>query len=130
MLNELEIIFFLHIIEETKWQFDDAMLNDFASQFNYDFLNIVHEVNSNLYLKVYKPDEYKRLILYLVCCAYAIKGYLNENADVHFINVHLNQFVKLEYDNSIERKVVSTFHGFLEVAFYVRLFQDHASQHQ
>jgi hypothetical protein len=82
MLNELEIIFFLHIIEETKWNFQDPLIADFTPNFNFDFLNIIHEVQ--------EQSEYQKLILYLLCCAYAIKGYLNESTDVHFINVHLH----------------------------------------
>ena len=88
MLNELEIIFFLHIIEETKWNYKEPLISDFVQYFNFDFLNIIHEVQDQ--------NEYHKLILYLISCAYAIKGYLTENQEVYYINIHISQYVSLE----------------------------------
>ena len=44
MLNELEIIFFLHIIQDCGWNYHNELVTSFEKEFNCDFLNIIHEV--------------------------------------------------------------------------------------
>jgi hypothetical protein len=90
MLNELEIIFYLHMIEETKWNYKDNLIKDFLIHFNLDFLPVVAS-------EVKNEEEYSRLLVYLVFCAYTMKNYLNENTDVSLINAHIQSFMKIEY---------------------------------
>lgn len=71
LFNELEVIYFGYILEETKWKIDDIELRKHA-YFMIDFLNIT-EVNDLL--------EYKSVLLFLILTAYGVKAYLNEESE-------------------------------------------------
>lgn len=84
LFNELEIIFFSYVLEESKWKVDDIEVRKHAYFMN-DFLNIT-EVKDLL--------DYKSVLLYLILTAYGVKYYLNEETDMKMFNQHMNTIVR------------------------------------
>ena len=82
-LNELEIIFLGYILEENKWAINDEDLKKHSFTLA-DFLNISD---------VREPLEYKRVLLYLVLSAYAVKFYLNPIEDMEIFGNYLDAVI-------------------------------------
>lgn len=76
LFNELELIFFGYVLEESKWKVDDIEVRKQAYFMN-DFLNIT-EVKDLL--------DYKSVLLYLILMAYAVKFYLNDEQEMRVFN--------------------------------------------
>lgn len=84
LFNELELIFFGYVLEESKWKVDDIEVRKHAYFMN-DFLNIT-EVKDLL--------DYKSVLLYLILTAYGVKYYLNEESEMKMFAQHMNTIVK------------------------------------
>jgi hypothetical protein len=84
LFNELELIFFGYVLEESKWKVEDIEVRKHAYFMN-DFLNIT-EVKDLL--------DYKAVLLYLILTAYGVKFYLNEEAEMLVFSAHMNTIVK------------------------------------
>ncbi|KAL4499276.1 hypothetical protein ABPG72_006862 [Tetrahymena utriculariae] len=84
LFNELELIFFGYVLEESKWKVDDIEVRKQAYFMN-DFLNIT-EVKDVL--------DYKSVLLYLILMAYAVKFYLNDEQEMRVFNQHMHTIVK------------------------------------
>ncbi|CAD8080837.1 unnamed protein product [Paramecium sonneborni] len=90
MFNELEIIFFLHIIQEQKWRYDDQIIQDFQPYFKQDFLS--SQENQNI-------EGFKQLLLFLICCGYTIKCFFNDPCDLEIIQItdHIQQYCQKDF---------------------------------
>ncbi|CAD8151417.1 unnamed protein product [Paramecium octaurelia] len=94
MFNELEIIFFLHTIEEQKWRYDDQLISDFSAYFKQDFLS--NQENQNV-------EGFKKLLLFLICCGYTIKCFFNDSNDQEIILItdHIQQYCQKDFKKSL-----------------------------
>ncbi|CAD8045714.1 unnamed protein product [Paramecium sonneborni] len=110
MFNELEVLFFLHIIESQKWRFDDdPLIQNFIQYFKQDFL-----CNS----EIYNLEAYKKLLLFLVCCGYTIKCFFNEqnDQDILLITEHIQSYCKEDFKKFIENWRQTYMNGALRTA--------------
>ncbi|CAD8162206.1 unnamed protein product [Paramecium pentaurelia] len=94
MFNELEIIFFLHTIEDQKWRYDDQLISDFQPYFKQDFLS--NQENQNV-------EGFKKLLLFLICCGYTIKCFFNDSNDQEIILItdHIQQYCQKDFKKSL-----------------------------
>ncbi|CAD8087557.1 unnamed protein product [Paramecium sonneborni] len=94
MFNELEIIFFLHTIEEQKWRYDDQLISEFQVHFKQDFLS--NQENQNV-------EGFKKLLLFLICCGYTIKCFFNDSNDqeIILINDHIQQYCQKDFKKTL-----------------------------
>ncbi|CAD8061357.1 unnamed protein product [Paramecium primaurelia] len=94
MFNELEIIFFLHTIEEQKWRYDDQLISDFQAYFKQDFLS--NQENQNV-------EGFKKLLLFLICCGYTIKCFFNDSNDQEIILItdHIQQYCQKDFKKQL-----------------------------
>ncbi|KAM3140182.1 hypothetical protein pb186bvf_007735 [Paramecium bursaria] len=95
MFNELEIIFFLHHIDDQQWKYDDSIIEDFLPHFKRDFLS-TNELSSN--------DNYQKLLLFLLCCAFIIKCYFNDVQDQELILIqeHIQSHCSKDFKRFID----------------------------
>lgn len=84
LFNELELIFFGYVLEESKWKVEDIEVRKHA-YFMVDFLNIT-EVKDLL--------DYKSVLLYLILTAYGVKFYLNDDLEMRVFNQYMGTIVK------------------------------------
>ncbi|CAK86104.1 unnamed protein product (macronuclear) [Paramecium tetraurelia] len=94
MFNELEIIFFLHTIEEQKWRYEDQLISDFQPYFKSDFLS--NQENQNV-------EGFKKLLLFLICCGYTIKCFFNDSNDQEIILItdHIQQYCQRDFKKQL-----------------------------